>query len=69
VEAGTAESLPGRIRDRRFLGAYTLYFVDTDATGILEVVSRESGPAEGEAVGIAPAPGAGLHVFPAVRGS
>jgi ABC-type Fe3+/spermidine/putrescine transport system ATPase subunit len=66
VEAGTAESLPGRIRDRRFLGAYTLYFVDTDATGILEVVSRESGPAEGEAVGIAPALGAGLHVFPGV---
>ncbi len=69
VEAGTAESLPGRIRDRRFLGAYTLYFVDTETTGILEVVSRESGPVEGEAVGIAPAPGAGLHVFPAVGAS
>jgi putative spermidine/putrescine transport system ATP-binding protein len=67
VEPGSPDGIPGRIRDRRFLGAYTLYFVETGEAGILEVVrSGASGPAEEEAVGVAPAPGARLHVFPGV---
>ncbi len=56
--------LRGRVRDRRFLGAYARYFVEGEGGRILEVVGTGPGPAEGETVGVAPAPGARLHLFP-----
>jgi iron(III) transport system ATP-binding protein len=56
--------LRGRVRDRRFLGTYTRFFLDTESAGVLEVVRGEHGPEVGESVGVAPASRARLHVFP-----
>jgi len=58
-------ALKGRILDRRFLGAYTRYFVESNSAGILEVVWTGPGPQDGEIVGLLPSSQAALHLFPA----
>ncbi len=57
-------AIRGRIRDRRFLGTHTRFFVNTEEAGVLEVFRGDRGPEVGEEVGVAPATKARLHVFP-----
>lgn len=62
------EGIPGSVRDRRFLGAYTVSYVETEAVGTIEVVEVGEGAAVGDRVRVVPAQGGRLHVFPAPPG-
>jgi ABC-type Fe3+/spermidine/putrescine transport system ATPase subunit len=67
VAAEREGALAGRLRDRRFGGAHTTYFVDVEGEGVIEVVSDAGGPRVGDAVHLAPRGGARLHLFPDER--
>jgi len=62
--ASTGDLLPGTVRDRRFRGAVTSFRVDAGEAGLLEVTGGRSDAEPGDRVGLAPAPGARLHLFP-----
>jgi putative spermidine/putrescine transport system ATP-binding protein len=63
--AGDADhdSLPGRILDRRFAGAITLYRVEVPGEAELLVALGGDEPELDGEVGVAPAPGAAVHAF------
>lgn len=57
-------TLRGLVLDRRFRGALTAFLVDVENVGTVEVLGGVGGPQVDERVGIAPRPGARLHLFP-----
>jgi ABC-type Fe3+/spermidine/putrescine transport system ATPase subunit len=69
TDPAAPQALQGKILDRRFLGAYTRYFVESASAGILEVVWTGAEPQEGEIVGLLPSAQAPLHLFPAGDGA
>jgi iron(III) transport system ATP-binding protein len=70
AEEGAQGGLPGRVTDRRFQGAFTLYRVEAPAGEtplVLEVVVSGDGPEVGALVSVLPRDGRGLHLFPPDR--
>lgn len=77
--AGAPRPLTGVVRDRRFQGGGSRYFIEVAHGGIrtvgeggqgplgpatIEVISATRGPQVGERVSLLPRPGARLHLFP-----
>jgi ABC-type Fe3+/spermidine/putrescine transport system ATPase subunit len=68
---GTPDGLRGRVTDRRFQGAVTLFRVEVqggEAPLTLEVVVAGDGPDVGAPVSVRPGDGSGLHLFPPSAG-
>ncbi|MBI4539235.1 MAG: ABC transporter ATP-binding protein [Gemmatimonadetes bacterium] len=65
VSAETDGALPAVVADRRFHGAVTTYQVEADGGATLVVTGEARSVEVGERVGVAPRPGARLHLYPA----
>jgi hypothetical protein len=65
VEAEAEGSLAGTVVERRYAGEATLYGVEIDAGGVVWIRAGVRSAAEGDRVGVAPAPGGPLpRAFP-----